>query len=79
MLIHVTLSANLRDYSQDYDPGAGLLLEFPTPLTVADIIGRLNIPLKAVKIIMINGHKAEMTSLLGDNDHVALFPALAGG
>jgi molybdopterin converting factor small subunit len=79
MLIHVTLNANLRDYVQDYDPVAGLLLEYPTPLIVADIIGRMNIPLEAVKIIMINGRKAEMASLPGDNDRVALFPALAGG
>jgi sulfur carrier protein ThiS len=79
MLVHVTLNANLRDYVRDYDPDAGLLLEFPTPLTVADIAGRLGIPVKAVKIVVVNGSKVEMTFSPEDNDRVALFPALAGG
>jgi sulfur carrier protein ThiS len=79
MSLHVTLSASLRDYAPGYDPEAGLRLECAARFTPADLAGRLGIPPEAVKIVLVNGRRAEMTSPLEENSRVALFPALSGG
>jgi molybdopterin converting factor small subunit len=44
-----------------------------------DIIEGLNIPLKDVTIIMVNGRRVNAETELKDSDVLALFPPVGGG
>ena len=79
MLIHVKLSASLRDYVKGYDPQTGLDLEVETGRTAAHIIGRLGMPMEMIKIIMVNGTHANADQTLHHGDRLSLFPAVGGG
>jgi molybdopterin converting factor small subunit len=79
IVVRVVLSAGLREYARNCEPDEELRLECPAQATVADMVRHLDIPLEAVKIVMINGRGTKMTARLADDDRVALFPALAGG
>ena len=47
--------------------------------TVSELLARLGIAPEEVKIIFINGVKAELDSALVEGDRVGLFPAVGGG
>lgn len=74
MNITVKLFANLRinnekEVSMD-------LLEGSTP---KDIINLLNIKEEDAAIIMINGRRKELLSVIEESDTVAIFPPVGGG
>ncbi len=80
MRILVKLSTTLRDHVPDYKPTPGLELnDVPEGTTVAEIVKRLNIPEKEIKIIMVNSRQSPLEAELHDNDRLALFPAVGGG
>lgn len=56
-----------------------LFLEFDEKVTPADILNKLNINLKEVSILLINGRDAKSDTLLCDNDVLSLFPPVGGG
>lgn len=74
MKITVKLFANLRINNEK-----SILMDFPEGTTPKDIIERLNIPLKDVSIIMINGRRKELDTIISENDTVAIFPPVGGG
>ena len=76
MRILVKLSTTLRDHVPDYKP---TLNDVPEGTTVAEIVKRLNIPEKEIKIIMVNSRQSPLEAELHDNDRLALFPAVGGG
>lgn len=79
MSVHVILSTTLRDVVPGYQPTKGILLELPEP-TEADAIARqLGIPIEEIKIVMINGRRSELSTVIRDGDRVSYFPAVGGG
>lgn len=56
-----------------------LFLEFEEPVTPADILNKINIDLKEVSILLINGRDGKADAILCDNDVLSLFPPVGGG
>ncbi len=77
MKIHLWLFANIRKY---HPTGNGDdALEAPDGITVGRYAQLLRIPEQYVKIIFVNGVKADKDTVLRDGDRVGVFPPLAGG
>jgi len=79
MAVQVKLSASLRSRVAGYDPLEGLAVEVEEPMQVQDLLGRLGLAPRDVKIVMVNGRHADLDHPLHDGDRVALFPAVGGG
>lgn len=47
--------------------------------TVDELVDRLALPRKDVKIVFVNGRKAAMEKRLQDGDRVGIFPPVGGG
>jgi molybdopterin converting factor small subunit len=56
-----------------------LFLEFQEPITPKDILRKINIDLKEVSILLINGRDGTPDTELCDNDVLSLFPPVGGG
>jgi molybdopterin converting factor small subunit len=53
--------------------------ELPDGASVAEIMKRLGLVQEDVKLIFVNGAKAELDTRLKDGDRLGLFPAVGGG
>ena len=74
MHIKVRLFATLREGRQkEYT------MEFPEKVSASDIIDRLNINIRDVAILLINGIDHPLESELNDSDIVSVFPPVGGG
>lgn len=76
MRITVKLYADLREYSNGERT---LTLEFTRGSRVMDVLERLKIPEREIKIIMVNCRRAKPNNGIHDGDRVAIFPPIAGG
>jgi molybdopterin converting factor small subunit len=77
MKVHVSLFANLRDYSP---VGRGSFdLDLDEGATVADLAAALHIPPAVEAVVLVNGRRAEPATPLGPQDAVTLFPPMEGG
>ena len=77
MNVHVSLFANLRDYSPG---GEGSFdLRFAAGVIVADLVTALHIPPVVQAVILVNGRRADFDTVLNDGDSVTLFPPMEGG
>jgi molybdopterin converting factor small subunit len=77
MKVHVHTFANLRDYAPD---GRGNFeLSLAEQATVADVVAALGVPAKVEAVILVNGRRADQTTLLAAGDEVTLFPPMEGG
>ena len=54
-------------------------LQIAAGSNVFDVVRALGIPEDIVKVMIVNGRPARMTSALADGDTVGLFPPLGGG
>jgi len=54
-------------------------MEIQPGSTARDVIHKLKIPEKDVKIIFVNGQNADPETVLHDHDRVGFFPAIGGG
>ena len=74
MEVRVKLFATLRHNRQKES-----ILDIEENTSIADIIGRLEIPEQEAAIIMVNGRHAGPDRILKDGDTLSLFPPLGGG
>ena len=74
MKIEVRLFAYFRE-----DRDKKLFLEFNEPITAEDVIKQINIDIKSVAILLINGRDGKPDTKLCDNDVLSLFPPVGGG
>ncbi len=79
MPIKVILSSTLRKYVPGYDPIKGLEMEVEKGTTLKDVMVRLKIPEKDIKIAMVNGVRVRLNKKLEGNERIGLFPAVGGG
>lgn len=68
---YATLAVHTPENSDAYPlaPGA----------TVASVLAALNVQAEDVKLIFVNGAKAEPETVLQNGDRLGLFPAVGGG
>ena len=77
MNVHVSLFANLRDYSPGGEGSFDLRLD--SGATIADLMAALHIPPVVQAVILVNGRRADFDTVLNDGDSVTLFPPMEGG
>lgn len=74
MKVTVKLFATLRENRENI-----AIHDIDYGRTPKDIIDELNIPIKDVAIIMVNGRRVDVETILKDEDVLALFPPVGGG
>lgn len=79
MSIYVNLSTTLRSFVPDYSPVDGLQLELAEPVSAGQLARNIGLPLSDIKIVMLNGRRSELDSVVRDGDRVGFFPAVGGG
>lgn len=62
-----------------YHPGGGGDHEVAVGTCVDELIRDLGIPPETVKLVFINGKKADPSQKLEDGDRLGLFPPVGGG
>ncbi len=77
MKIHVSLFANLRDYSQG---GKGSFeLTLADGASIEDLLNTIGVPTLVEAVILVNGRRANLDTVLNAGDSVTLFPPMEGG
>jgi sulfur carrier protein ThiS len=61
-----------------YCPPEGVLA-LPEPTDIAALVTMLEIPPEEVKLIFVNGKRADTDQVLAEGDRVGLFPPVGGG
>ncbi|MDR2422635.1 MAG: MoaD/ThiS family protein [Deltaproteobacteria bacterium] len=79
MKLSVRLSTTLRAMVPGYQAATGLEMEMPNSATAKDLAEKLGLPLSEIKIVMLNGRRADLDARLKDGDRVGYFPAVGGG
>ena len=79
MSIRIQLSPLLRKYAPNYNNDTGIVLASENPRTVDQIIAELNIPVKEIVTIMVNGYPAKHNSVVKNGDSVTLARVFGGG
>lgn len=79
LTIHIKLYAGLRRFKPDVPLGASFAFALPKDLTLADLFEELKLPAGIVAIALVNGIAREREYVLREDDHVALWPPIAGG
>jgi sulfur carrier protein ThiS len=57
----------------------GISLAIDAGMTVAELAGKLGLPIGEIRIVMVNGVRASLDHALAPDDRVAFFPAVGGG
>ena len=79
MRVRVKVFATLCRYFSDVAPGIPFEMELPEGAAVADLVDRLKLPHKEVKVFFVNGRARPMDWPLKPGDDVGIFPLVAGG
>jgi molybdopterin converting factor small subunit len=79
MKIEIHLYASLAKYLPENAKNKTCTIELSNHPVVSDLIKKMELPDKAVKLIFINGIHASRTSELKDGDRVGIFPPVGGG
>ena len=79
MKIEVNLYAILSTYKPDHAGANSWIVECDEGTSLAEFIKQLDVPLKEVKIIFVNGVHASEDDVLKEGDRVGVFPPVGGG
>ena len=79
MRVRMKLFASLCRYLSDAAPGIPFEMEVPDGTTVTDLVDRLKLPRKEVKVFFVNGRARPVDWPLEAGDEVGIFPLVAGG
>ncbi len=79
MNVRVHLYATLARHLPETREGNSCSVEVNEGATVGDLLGSLQIPLTAPKIILRNGVHADLNTPIEEGDSLAVFPPIAGG
>ena len=79
MSVLVKLSTSLRRHVPGYQAMPGLEMEDAAGLSLGELIAKLGIPEKEVRVTMINGRHSPWETIINDGDRVGIFPAVGGG
>jgi sulfur-carrier protein len=75
----INIELNLFATLSKYLPGNNQFYQVHKKTSVEALIRELNIPDDMVKLIFINGKRAEKTYLLKQDDRLGIFPPVGGG
>ena len=77
--VKVRLFATLVSYVSGVKAGVPFEFELPDESTISDLMNRLSLPEKEIKVSFINGHVRPAGSRLQNGDEVGIFPPIGGG
>jgi len=77
--IRIRLYGTLGNHLPGHDPLNGMQIEVPEDTTTGDLIGYLDIPLKKVGIISVDGNLVKKTQPLQNGNMVRVYRPIAGG
>ncbi|MDW7672084.1 MAG: MoaD/ThiS family protein [Bacillota bacterium] len=78
MSVKVKLFSSLREHREDKECIKECSFDLNDGTTVADAADKLQVKKEDIKIVLINGRDAELTSEIKEGDVVALFPPTGG-
>lgn len=73
------LSSTLRRYIPNYNSLEGVSLEGLEGRSLKEVLIKLGIPVREVKVVMIDGIHTDLDYVLKGGERIALFPAVGGG
>jgi len=73
--INIRCYAELNDFLPLERKQKEFTISLKTPVTVAEVIELLGIPLSEVDLIMVNGQPVERSHRLAENNYVSVYPA----
>ncbi len=76
MKLKVKLVSLFAKYAKEDKDG---LTRIEEPATIRDLAEYLELPIKCVRIMTVNGKQADLETALSDNDEVFIFPPAIGG
>jgi molybdopterin converting factor small subunit len=76
MKLKVKLISLFGKYAKEDEDG---LTRIEEPATIRDLAEYLELPIKRVRIMTVNGKQADLETALSDNDEVYIFPPAIGG
>ncbi len=79
MRVEVRFYANLSRYATDGSNDDKVTLETAGGSTVADVLRRIGVPGDVETTVLIDGRHAQPDSVVGDGDHLDVFPPMSGG
>ena len=79
MRVNVRIYAALCRYVLGVSAGTPIEIELPDGASVADLIEKLKIPAREVKIAFVNGRTRSLDWLLESGDEMGIFPPVGGG
>jgi len=79
MRVNVRTYATLCRYIPGVSAGIPIEIELPDGTSVSDLIERLKIPSREVKIAFVNGRTQSLDWLLESGDEMGIFPPIGGG
>lgn len=79
MQVNVKLFASLARFSPGGIPGTPFEMDLLESATIQDVVDRLQIPFKEIKISFVNGLIRELDWVLKQGDEVGIFPPIGGG
>ncbi len=77
--VEVRLYGSLRRYTPQLKIGQPLKLNMRQGSTIRQVLRKLNISRREVKIVIVNGRARSDRYTLQEGDRVAIFPPIAGG
>ena len=79
MLAEATIHLKLFAGLQEFMPPAADRFAIDAGITVGALLAQLNIPEDKIKLVFIDGVKAELTDTLSGGERVGVFPPVGGG
>lgn len=79
MRVNVRTYATLCRYIPGVSAGTPVEIELPDGASVSDLIEKLKIPAREVKIAFVNGRTRPLDWLLEEGDEAGIFPPIGGG
>ncbi|MFO8112947.1 MAG: MoaD/ThiS family protein [Desulfosalsimonadaceae bacterium] len=79
MKIELYLYATLAKYLPENTGPRSATLDVDENARIRDVVDRLRIPEKSIKLVFVNGVHGQMDTVVNDGDRVGLFPPVGGG
>ncbi len=75
----ISIDLNLFATLRSFLPDSPKIMTVSQGTCVMDLVTKIGIPEKDVKLIFINGKRELLSYILKDNDRVGIFPPVGGG
>ncbi len=79
MEIEAYFYASLARHLPKHEKGKALRVSAAPGSTAKDLLAKLGVPEKEVKIAFVNGIRKDLDTQLSDGDRVGFFPPVGGG